>query len=389
MPLHRLLPIALSCLLLCCGSGCRLMRSSGPSSWFQPAAPTAFNSPPTVDEIVRVVNSNTAPVRQLTATSAYLTVKGYPPLRADIHLERPKRFRLEAKLIGPELDVGSNDELFWVWIKQSPQPAVLYARHDAFARSSMRQQVPIEPLWLTEALGIVELDPHANYEGPVARPSGELEIRTRVPSPQGELTRTYTIHPTYGWVLQQQILDARGQLLASAKASKHRYDPTNGVSLPQLVEVTVPPGQLAFSLSVGGYVVNQAVANPDMKWNPPQMEGYPLVDLLDPRNQVGPPPATTPTNYVTPMQPAGRPGASPAPPSSTGVGFGPGFGAAGAAGNAAGYSAPGATSTSDSSLVPDTTFSRPPAAGAAPTYTPQTPPGAQGPRYRGYSSPWK
>lgn len=341
---HRLTWIAAGCLLLNVAAGCRHLPS-GPAGWFQPPPPTVFQGPPTVDDVVRVVNSNTAPIRQLSANSAYLTVKGYPPLRADVHVERPRRFRLEARLLGPELDLGSNDELFWVWIKQAPQPAVLFARHDAFARSPLRQQMPLDPLWLTEALGLVELDPHAQYEGPLTRPGGELEIRSRVMTPQGGLTRTYVVHSTYGWVLQQHVHDERGQLLATAKASKHRYEPAHGVSLPQLVEMTIPAADLAFSLSVNGYLINQPVANPDVKWSLPQIAGYPLVDLADPRTTPGgpPPPVASPTGY--------------------------------------------APAASEPSLTPDTTWSRPPT--ATPTYTPQSGSGARLPRYRGYTSPWK
>jgi len=347
---HRLIGIVVSCLLIGLSVGCRHLPTT-PSQWFQPPPPTVFQGPPTIDDVVRVVNSNSAPIRQLSANTAYLTVKGFPPLRTDLHLDRPRRFRLEAKLLGPELDLGSNDEVFWIWIKQSPEPGILYARHDEFARSNIRQQMPLDPLWLTEALGIVELDPHAQYEGPQTRPGGELEIRSRVMTPQGELTRSYIVHATYGWVLQQHIHDARGQLLVSARASKHRYDPNHGVSLPQLIEMTVPPADLAFSLSVGGYQINQPVANPDVLWSLPQIAGYPLVNLMDPE---------------------GQPSVAPNSPSSAPAITGP-----------SDY----APTASETSSTPDTTFSRPPA--ATPTYTPQPPPGAKLPRYRGYTLPWK
>lgn len=326
--------------------GCHLMRH-GPTNWFQAPPPVAFTSAPTVDDIVRVVNSNTAPIQQLSADSATLSVAGYPPLRGNLHLERPKRFRLQASLLSPEVDLGSNDELFWVWINRSPDKAVLFARHEAFARSPVRQQMPLDPLWVTEALGLVQLDPLAQYEGPVARPTGELEIRTRVSTPQGELVRTYAVHASYGWVLEQRIQDSAGQILASARASRHRYDPNVGVALPQYVEMSIPPAELALSLSVGAYRFNQPVGNPDALWSPPQIEGYPLVDITDPRFQPAP---------------AASPAANPAAP----VGTGP-------ARAAPVVSPTGATNSPN----------------GFPSYTPQPPPGANQPRYRGYTSPWR
>lgn len=340
--------------------GCRNIPLS-PSGWFQPPPPVAFPTPPTVDDIVRVVNSNSAPVQQLSSDSAYLTVAGFPPLRANLDVERPKRFRLRASLIGPEVDVGSNDELFWVWIKQSPEPGILYARHDAFARSPLRQQLPIDPSMLTEALGLVQLDPLAQYEGPVAGPTGELEIRTRITTPQGELTRAYVIHPSYGWVLQQHVYDPRGQLLASARASRHRYDPNTGVALPQHVELSAPSADLVLTLSVAGYRINQPVGNPDLLWSLPQMEGYPLLDITDPRTFGSAPPSVG-NGTTIPASAPSRPG----PPTVNGA--------------PSGVASP----------TPSNSFgSAPVGVGATPVYTPQPPPGANAPRYRGYSTPWR
>ncbi len=52
------------------------------------------------------------------------------------------------------LDVGSNSELFWFWVREAPTRAVLFSRHDQFAQSAAAQILPIEPTWLPEALGL-------------------------------------------------------------------------------------------------------------------------------------------------------------------------------------------------------------------------------------------
>ena len=45
---------------------------------------------------------------------------------ADIAFQRPRSFRLVgAKFIGPEVDLGSNDELLWFWVKRAQPPALL------------------------------------------------------------------------------------------------------------------------------------------------------------------------------------------------------------------------------------------------------------------------
>ena len=49
-----------------------------------------------------------------------------------------------------ELDVGSNDELFWFWIKRNKPRALFYCRHDQFGSSNARQMIPVDPGWLAE-----------------------------------------------------------------------------------------------------------------------------------------------------------------------------------------------------------------------------------------------
>ena len=78
-----------------------------------------------------------------------------PPLQADLAFERPRNFRFQAQLsrfTGRELDMGSNADLFWFFLRQDEQPAVYYARHDEFASSPTRDLIPVEPNRLIEAI---------------------------------------------------------------------------------------------------------------------------------------------------------------------------------------------------------------------------------------------
>lgn len=289
--------------------GCRGM--TWPRVPFQEPAPIVFSGPPTMNDIVRVVNSNSAPIRQLHGDGATVTVAGFPPLRTNLEIERPRRFRMRAELLGPEMDLGSNDELFWFWVKRNPQPAVYYARHEQFARSNTRQMLPVDPLWLTDALGVVQFDPLAKFEGPFPAGQNRVQIRTKVPTPEGEQTRAYILHDQYGWILEQHVYDVRGQVIASARASKHRHFPNEQVTLPLHVDLQIPSAQLSFSVNVSGYQFNNLHGDTTQLWALPKFEGYPLVDLADPNLRMTPnglvsmpaanaaPVNTTPTIYPT------------------------------------------------------------------------------------------
>ena len=74
-------------------------------------------------------------------------------------------------LTGPELDLGSNDEVFWFWVRREQPPALYYCRHDQFAASPARQTLPIQPEWLIEAMGIAPFDPGAADRGRIHCPT--------------------------------------------------------------------------------------------------------------------------------------------------------------------------------------------------------------------------
>lgn len=298
--MNRYQAVMLLCLLLWPAMpGCRLLPS-----WMnrQPVElpPEAFTEPPTLDDVIYVVNSNTERVRQLQTESATLQLIDaqyrIPPLKANIAYEQPRNFRLQAQLsqfTGRELDLGSNHDLFWLWIKRG-EPHVYYARHDEFASSPARDLIPIEPYRLADALGLVRLDANERHSEPTQR-DNLLEIRSQIPSPRGNMTRVLVIDATYGWMVEQHYYDANGQLLLSARAAEHRYYPENAVSMPHHVEVRLLPGQptqLAFELDVGRYLFNRLTGPQAERWSLPQIEGSPAVDIADP--QFRPPVAAMP-----------------------------------------------------------------------------------------------
>ena len=99
------------------------------------------------------------------------------------------------------------------------------------------------------------------------------------------MVRTTVIHDRYAWVLRQQLHDSQGQLLANVQASRHRFYPGYGVSLPHHVRIQMAPGQpnqLEFTIEVGSYQVNQITGEASQLWTLPTISGVPQVNLVDP-----------------------------------------------------------------------------------------------------------
>lgn len=248
--------------------------------------PIVFSALPSRDEALAAINANSQRVQSLQAQGATVSVPGLPAIGAEVSLARPQnlRFRAGTNLLGPELDLGSNDELFWFWAARTPGSSVYFARHDQFAASRARQMLAVEPAWLIEALGVPEIDPASVIEGPITAGDNRVQVRTTVPSAGGDYTRLLVFHSRTAHILEQHLYDARGELIASSRTSNHEHYPLDGVSLPRRIEVQVPSGGLRFQLDVTRWTINQpASAGPSYYEMPREaMAEYPFVDIADP-----------------------------------------------------------------------------------------------------------
>jgi len=287
------------------GAGC-------PRMWQQYTNPLPRVLPPTptVEQVVKVVNRNNSRIQSFSTNRASISGSGFPTLRASVAFERPRRFRLRAaasSLTGAEFDLGSNDELFWFWVRRNQPPAIYYCRHEQFAVSPARQMIPIEPSWLVEALGVAEFDPALPHQGPYFLPNDRIRIDTVRDTPQGPMTKVTILDGSQGWILEQYMYDARRQLVASSVAGGHRQDPLSGLVMPAFVQIQCPSAQMAMRIDLGNVEINRLSGNSAELWTVPNYPDTPLVDIGDPnfRPPVGPAPAPAPMRR--PMQTSRRP----------------------------------------------------------------------------------
>jgi hypothetical protein len=272
-------------LLSASGATCQRQLLTNPFAAPGPAAPQVLMEGASREQIIAAVNQNSSRIQSLTVTGATITVPdtlGLPLLSGNIAAERPGRFRLTAgtAVTGQEIDLGSNDELFWLWVRRNQPPGVYFCRHAQFATSNIRQMMPVEPSWLLAALGMVDLDPASVFDGPLPRGDGTVELRSWLPSRSGTLQRVTVIEARRALVVEQHVYDQSGRtLLASAVAETHRYDPLQQVSLPQLVSIRLPPANMALKINLGTVQINQLTADRAQLWTMPAFDGAPQYDL--------------------------------------------------------------------------------------------------------------
>jgi hypothetical protein len=252
--------------------------------------PRTLPAQPTREQIIAAIEDNTSRVRSYAATQAVLVVPGVPRLSAQVACEPPRRFRLRAQtsLTGNELDIGSNDDLFWLWIRRHEPPIMLFCQHDKYEQSSARQVLPIRADWMPELLGLVRFSPQHRHEGPFMTADGRLEIRSTIDATDEQLVRSIILHPMTGLVEEQHLFTSAGKRLASVRASRHRVDPGSGAALPRLIDVSWPDSGVEFTLEVTSLVTNVPSTDPGQLWQMPAYDGYEPIDLADPSVVVAP-----------------------------------------------------------------------------------------------------
>ena len=102
--------------------------------------PVVFNRMPTKAEVLQVIAANNSKFKQLSS-DIVVSLDGTPKLRGTMQLELPRRLRIKAGVMGVSqfgVDVGSNDQDFWVWTKvnlPNQKPAIFHASHEGFGNA--------------------------------------------------------------------------------------------------------------------------------------------------------------------------------------------------------------------------------------------------------------
>lgn len=268
-------------LLLALLTGCKNV------DWFKPKNPQApplitTSETPTLEQLTSAINRNSMMIRNMTTEDATIMIPGvFFQLRSRITFERPKRLRVQAGVgvTGQELDFGSNDELFWIWVRRNPSQETWYCRHDQFPTSPLRSMVPIEPDWIIEALGITEFLPTDRHEGPFQTEDGNLMVVTRKQTAAGIFVKKTTLGAKTGWVLRQEMYSPQNELVALAVSRDHRYDQGSGILYAQRIDVQCQGAEGKMTIDLGTPKFNAQLPFASSMFTMPTFDGFKPVDL--------------------------------------------------------------------------------------------------------------
>ena len=233
-----------------------------------PPPPPVLGGNPALTDVVNSVN-RTSVIRELSSSSStvdVLSMPALPKLSATLAYRRDRDFRLRASLpiiMGTGLDMGSNQEVFWFEVPEQGGRTLYFARHDLYQQQLDRAVLPVDPTWISDALGLVQIDPNQVVAGPVMRPDGKLEVRSTMPLAAGVFQRVCYIDASAGHVTDQFLFAPSGARIAESHASNHQYYADVQCALPHSVQMTLTPNggpPLQMQIDVGSYAVNQILS---------------------------------------------------------------------------------------------------------------------------------
>ena len=110
-------------------------------------------------ELLAEHNRNAERVQSLEARPS-ITIDRQGGVSGSLAFERPKNFKLvlsSTMTIGNLADIGSNDQEFWFWVKNSRDKAVFFCNYDDAGESPLSSS--LQPDWIIEAFGLNVISP--------------------------------------------------------------------------------------------------------------------------------------------------------------------------------------------------------------------------------------
>ncbi|HBE68057.1 MAG TPA: hypothetical protein DDW52_07890 [Planctomycetaceae bacterium] len=265
-------------------SGATCISRTRPSDLYAP--PIVFESEPSLDELIGQLN-NSLNIQSIESN----TLKVSSPdisfrLNGSMVWQRQMNFYFEARppggnVLPTAIAAGSTDEKFWAKLSY-PREQLVYARYAEFeSLMGPRPLLPVSPIWIREAMGIIEFDPQHKHTGLQRRPNGWVEIESHIPSPRGGYIRKVVVDPKLATIHQTTLTEASTRrMIASADMSKHTYFGEVGVALPMEVHVKLLGREtLSFTVEISNYLFNQTTAESDARYEMPDSTGIDTVDL--------------------------------------------------------------------------------------------------------------
>lgn len=168
--------------------------------------------------VLDAINERNGAIRSLVCEDlrvvAQMPGKRPARLNGSIAYEKERKFRLElSSLLGSELDIGSNGDLFWFWSRRMKEPGLYWAHYSNFNKTKLK--TPFNPFWLSHCMGIDKI----NYKDADIDSTGSKWriIKKTVNAHNQTVTAVIYVDPQKKLVVGHGMYDDKGALVASTE----------------------------------------------------------------------------------------------------------------------------------------------------------------------------
>lgn len=271
----------------CFLTGCKNLFGPGITDINKDKDKVILNQTPTVPELVTYLNRESSRLQSIQSDDLKVDAEMQGQslgLSSTLFCRSPRDFRLRGDVLATQqIDFGSNQDLFWFWIKQDPSRSVYYCKHDDFQRGGVALPFPFQPEWVVQTLGMASYDPKKNYQVETTKDSFHLvELATlqgREVKKTTVLDRRSKLWPGEPRIRSHLLQDAKtGKVICSAEIIRIKYA-SQEVYYPQEIVLKWPEEKVTMKMKFDGVTCNGRFKNEQATFTMPQFPNTPQVDL--------------------------------------------------------------------------------------------------------------
>ena len=171
---------------------------------------------------------------------------------ADIKYEKMRKLRMLVNSIaGKEMDIGSNDTMFWFWSKRLQPCALYYSTYANIKNAGMK--TPFSPVFLKSVLGFDEIEMKG---ASVCRRGANLQITQKTTNSSEEPVTRITIVDPVGMTIIGHYIYQNGRVVCSAEV----FEQSEG-GLPARIILHWNEENITMIWSLSNQIVNSKMDN--------------------------------------------------------------------------------------------------------------------------------
>ena len=147
------------------------------------------------EQFVAYLNERAARIQNITygdvRLRAFENHVPTPQVPCSMACAQPRNFRLKGDRLGGVIDLGSNSDQFWVYVKAAGDPMFVYCSYADFesGRARLPGAMPFEPDWVMQVVGMTTLPPGNEYDVKVNDKERTYTLGWPARTPQGQAVR--------------------------------------------------------------------------------------------------------------------------------------------------------------------------------------------------------